>query len=196
MTVVRHTPLILLSLALSLGAPATAFADGNDVIRDCNEDGDLDRNYSDAELREAEENLPADIDEYTDCRAVIRTARTGRGSGGNDAGGGAGFGGGPPGWSGSAEELATPADLAALDDATRDRGRGARERAAVTIDGDRVVPGSDGEFKAARTAANQLPLSVLLVLICVAALATAVALTAAARRWPRLVSAPRRLLRR
>jgi hypothetical protein len=196
MSIVRHTPLILVALALWLAAPTTAFADGNDVIRDCNEDGDLDRNYSDAELREADENLPADIDEYTDCRDVIRTALTGRGSGGNDAGGGAGFGGGPPGWSGSAEQFATPQDRAALEEATRDRGRGARERAAVTIDGAPVVPGGDGTFRAARTAANQLPLSVLLVLIGVAALAAALALTAAARRWPRLFSAPRRLLRR
>ena len=187
-----HIALIVAMLALVAAPPA--FADYNDVIRDCNEDGDLDRRYSDRELREAEQKLPSDIDEYTDCRAVIRAAR-GRGSGGG--GGVPGFGGGLPGGTGSIEEAATPEDRAALDEAKRDTGPAARERAAVSIDGERVVPGGDdGEFTAARTAANDLPLAVLLVLICVAALAAAIALAAAARRWPRIARGPLRLLRR
>lgn len=193
MKAVRHIALMLVALAVAVPAPAAA-SDYNDVIRDCNEDGDLDRNYSDRELREAEQKLPSDIDEYTDCRAVIRAAR-GRGS--RRGGGGPGFGGSLPGGTGSAEEAATPEDRTALDEAKRDRSPAARERAAVTIDGARVVPGGDdGEFEAARTAANELPLAVLLVLICVAALAAAIALAAATRRWPRIARGPLRLLRR
>ena len=186
-------------LLLALPAGVAFGADGNDVIRDCNEDGDLDRNYPDRDLREAEQNLPSDIDEYTDCRAVIRSARAGRrpgGGGGGDGGGAPGFRSGLPGGMGSAEEAATPEDRTALDEAKRDRSDRARESAAVRIDGEMVVPGGDGEFTAGRTAANKLPLAVLLVLICVAALAAAIALAAAARRWPRIARGPLRVLRR
>jgi hypothetical protein len=189
----RHIALILAMLALVAAPPA--IADYNDVIRDCNEDGDLDREYSDRELREAEEKLPSDIDEYTDCRAVIRSARSGRRSRGGSAGGVPGFRSLPGGYA-SAEDNATPEDRAALNEAKRDRSDRAREDAAVTIDGESVVPGGDDEFTAARTAANELPLSVLLVLICVATLAAAIALAAATRRWPRIARGPLRLLRR
>ena len=47
------------------------------VIRDCSEDGVLDGNYSHAELDGALDQLPSDLDEYTDCRSVIRRAQLG-----------------------------------------------------------------------------------------------------------------------
>jgi hypothetical protein len=191
----RHIALILAALALSLAIPATAAADWTDVIRDCNEDGDLDRNYSDEDLRKAEDNLPSDIDEYTDCRDVIRNARLGRRSRGGAGGAGGSFGG-PGVFGGSAEDAATPEDRQALDEATRDRSKEAREDAAVSIDGQRVVPGEDGTFTAARTAANELPLPVLLALICIAALAAVAAFAAAGRRWPQIRRVALRLLRR
>jgi hypothetical protein len=193
MTFARHIALILAALALSLASAAPAFADGNDVIRDCNEDGDLDGDYTQGELRDAEENLPTDIDEYTDCRAVIRNARGGRRRGG---GLGAGSFRGPNLPFGAAEDVATAAERRAYEEARRDRGGAARDAAAVTIDGERVVPGGDGTFTAARTAANELPLPVLLALICMAAIAAVAAFAAASRRWPQLRSVPLRLLRR
>ena len=45
------------------------------MIRDCSEDGVLNGNYSQSELDGALEQLPSDLDEYTDCRAVIRSAQ-------------------------------------------------------------------------------------------------------------------------
>jgi hypothetical protein len=66
---------------LLLGIPAAAQASGSDVIRDCAQDGKLDKKYSQKELKDAYDNLPSDIDEYTDCRQVIRAA-LGGGSGG------------------------------------------------------------------------------------------------------------------
>ena len=62
-------------LALSNVAPAHASAAS--VIRDCSEDGVLNGNYSQSELDGALEQLPSDLDEYTDCRAVIRSAQLG-----------------------------------------------------------------------------------------------------------------------
>jgi uncharacterized membrane protein YgcG len=88
---------LALTLVLALALPALAQASGDDVIRDCAQDGDLDQDYSDKELEDAERNMPSDIDQYSDCRDVIRQAQAGgRGStdgSGGSAGGGTGGGG-------------------------------------------------------------------------------------------------------
>ena len=92
-------PLVLLA---TLALPGLAAASGDDVIQDCAEDGDLDHDYSDKELEEADRDMPSDIDQYTDCRDVIRQAQAGgRGSHsnglnglGNGGGGGGSDGGG------------------------------------------------------------------------------------------------------
>ena len=81
---IRH--LLILSALLVLSLPAPAFASADQVIRDCARDGRLDHDYSNAELRRARDNLPADLDEYSDCRDVIANAI----KGGSDLGGGAG----------------------------------------------------------------------------------------------------------
>ena len=101
-----HTLLVALIVAIGAFAlPTTALAQndgGKEVLRDCAQDGDLDRDYSDEELNDAYNNMPSDIDEYSNCRDVIRQAQAGgRGSAdgeGEDAGGGAsGSGGGSSG---------------------------------------------------------------------------------------------------
>jgi hypothetical protein len=92
----RFSTLIVLLLALAV--PSAALAKGEDVVRDCAQDGDLDGDYSQEELDEAYDNLPSDIDEYSDCRTVIEKARERNDAGAdNDAGsdpGEAGSGGG------------------------------------------------------------------------------------------------------
>lgn len=84
---------LLLSLAL-LALPTSALASGNDVIRDCGDDGKLSKKYSQKEYRDALRDLPTDVDEYTDCRDVIRDARLanagGSGGGGSSSSGGSG----------------------------------------------------------------------------------------------------------
>lgn len=64
---------LLIALAAAPAAPASA----RDVIRDCSEDGSLDGHYSQGEIQQALEQLPSDLDEYTDCRSVIRSAQLG-----------------------------------------------------------------------------------------------------------------------
>jgi hypothetical protein len=76
-------------LVAALALPALATADGDDVIRDCARDGDLDKEYSDEELEEASENMPSDVDAYSNCREVIRQAQAGGGSGDGGNRGGA-----------------------------------------------------------------------------------------------------------
>jgi hypothetical protein len=65
---------LLAVAAVALVPPAGASADYRAVIRDCNQDGKLDRHYSHADLAAALKNLPPDIAQYTDCRAVITAA--------------------------------------------------------------------------------------------------------------------------
>ena len=53
----------------------SAISMSEDVVRDCYEDGRLNGRYTREELDEAEEELPSDVDEYSDCRSVIRAVR-------------------------------------------------------------------------------------------------------------------------
>ena len=98
----QRTLILLVALISAIGMlalPAAALAQGGqEVLRDCAQDGDLDRDYSDEELNDAYNNMPSDIDEYSNCRDVIRQAQAGgRGSAdgeGEDGGAGGGSGGG------------------------------------------------------------------------------------------------------
>jgi hypothetical protein len=64
-----------MAVVLCLAAAASALASPIDVIRDCSEDGSLGRHYSQNDLSGALRQLPSDLDEYTDCRSVIRAAQ-------------------------------------------------------------------------------------------------------------------------
>lgn len=113
---------LVASIALFFALCAGALADGQDVIRDCTDDGRLQGSYSQAELRSALANLPSDVEEYTDCGPVIRAAQRnaastpgGRGNGnGSDARGGGGGGGaggsGGGGGTGGGSGATTPQD--------------------------------------------------------------------------------------
>ena len=77
LTPIRFLPVrraLLISIAALAAFPVHAVASGEDVLRDCAEDGDLDRRYSQEEYRDARRSMPADLDEYSDCRDVIRRA--------------------------------------------------------------------------------------------------------------------------
>jgi hypothetical protein len=68
------------------------------LIRDCTDDGHLSKSYSQKDYRDALKNLPTDVNEYTDCRDVIRRAQLGSaGSGSSNNGGGGAPGGGATG---------------------------------------------------------------------------------------------------
>src|SRR6266536_2740159 len=82
-------PAVALGLAVSaalLATPSTAVASPQSVIRDCAQDGRLDHQYSASDLRKAEQQLPTDVDEYTNCRDVINQAEV-TGSGGHKGAG-------------------------------------------------------------------------------------------------------------
>src|SRR5437773_8847882 len=98
--------LVPFAIALFLLPAGHAFAGGSAVIRDCTDDGRLEGHYTQRDLREALSSIPSDVDEYTNCRDVIRRAAFNGagaagggsgGSGGGAGGGGKGGGGGAPG---------------------------------------------------------------------------------------------------
>lgn len=65
-----------LTLAVCLALPASALAGGGQrLVNDCTDNGRIDGNYSPGEYKDALDNLPTDVDEYTDCRDVIRQSQ-------------------------------------------------------------------------------------------------------------------------
>ena len=171
MTSVLRTLLIALAV-LAVSAPTASAASRNAIIRDCSDDGRLSREYTKSELRDARNNLPADVDEYTDCRDVLRRAELGDPTA---PGGAAGGGSGPtsPG--------ATNQPLLPETGEEHHELRLARESAGdpVSVGGREVVPGAKGF--ASYAARHDLPWLLIAVLALIA-LGTIAAAAPAIRR--------------
>ncbi len=163
---------LLSALIALLAAPAAAGASVDQILEDC-QDGRLDRRYPKPELRQALKEMPADLDEYTNCRELIRAARDNRrGAGGagpgSNSGDGDDYGALPAGEGGlpldpdgrpiDPRNLTDPRERAELDRAREGVGRPAKVAG--------VSPGDHG-------ADLPLPIVVLLVLIAGAGLAFA-----------------------
>jgi hypothetical protein len=134
------------------------------VIRDCSEDGVLNGHYSHSDLTKALDKLPSDIDEYTDCRSVIRSAQLASAHKGK---------GGPR----VDTTQPNPDEEKQLKDASRGGG------GPLEVGGKNVVPGAGGaSFKTAGFGTDLPPL-VLAVLVCMA-LAGLAASAFALRRNP------------
>ncbi len=174
---IRH--LLILSALLVLSLPVPAFATADQVIRDCARDGRLDHDYSNAELRRARNNLPADLDEYSDCRDVIANAI----KGGSDLGGGAGSPG--VGATDPGGEAAAKADDAADLEALAAGG----ESPKIDVGGTALEPDSSGFFNLGG-AANQVPLPLLLGLLLLCTVALASGIGALRERVPALARIP------
>ena len=156
-----RTAFVACLLALLVMAPA-ALADSTriKILREC-QDGRLTGNYTPSQIRDARNNIPDDIDQYSNCRDVLTrallagAADSGNGGNGGDAGGGGGTGGG-----GGGERLtpSTDADRQALETAATGGGQ------PLEIAGRKVSPGV-GSLR------NDLPttLIVALALLAVAA---------------------------
>jgi hypothetical protein len=170
-----HTPIaraLPIAAVLLLLVPMPAQASSGDVIRDCSEDGSLDRHYSQRELAGALDNLPSDLDEYTDCRTVIRRAQLAGAKGPNK--------GGPKGVISRVDESApvNSDEQRSLDEATRGRSK------SVHIAGTPVRPGATGTALAATGLGTDLPTYVLAALVGLGLTALWGGAFAAQRRWP------------
>ena len=170
----RFTRTLLIALALLAPAlvPTGAMASGADVVDDCADDGVIDGRYSDEELREGANEVPSDIDEYTDCREVIRAEL---GSGGGDRSGRGSGGGDPALTTDSGAVAGSREDIDALDELTgngRD-GRGRGDAPSIDIGGRDVSPEAGGKVLGLANSSNELPLSMLSALVLLALMAIA-----------------------
>lgn len=189
----RHL-LLLAALLVLLAFPGVAYGSPLEVIKDCNQDGELNGRYSNEELRKALDNLPSDIDEYSDCRDVIGAAITGgsaKGGGGGGSGSGAGGAGGA---GGGGAEAVTPEEQAARAQDQADLQKlttpDSREHAPpVEVGGEKVKPGSNGVFDLA-SASNSLPTPLLVALIALGLLAIAGGVALLRGRVPALQRLP------
>jgi hypothetical protein len=152
--------------------PAGAWASGTAVIRDCTDDGVIQGHYSQQDYKSALANLPTDVDEYTNCRDVIKRAQLaalgGRSGGGPSGGAGASNGSVPPG--GDPLAGATPAERAAVEAA---RSGGASK--PILIGGRLVQPGKLGF--GALGSPTRLPTSLIAVLVALGIAAAAAGAT-------------------
>lgn len=81
----RRTILLALFAALVLVLPTTAHAQSNEtILRDCADDGILQGDYSASAMRTARNNMPAELDEYSDCRDVLSRAISAKTAGSNN----------------------------------------------------------------------------------------------------------------
>jgi hypothetical protein len=158
-----------------LAAAPGVSASARDVIRDCSEDGVLDGRYSHSEIEKALEQLPSDLDEYTDCRSVIRGAQLG--SAGRRHARRA---------KGAASRIDTAAPPTAREEARI--GRAAGSPSPVELSGEVVQPGTSAQPFNASGLGGELP-PLFLALLIAAGCAAVAAAGFALSRSPRL-SAP------
>src|SRR5215217_4800746 len=165
----RRLMFAVVALTLLVAPPAEAWT-VNDVIRDCSKNGKLSHDYPPSLIRKARNSLPADIDEYTDCRDLLSAPTSsggdsGAGGGGTGGGGtaGGGGGGGGSGSSGSATTDAPPAPPTVSELKALDAARNGDGGEPVNVGGTPVVPGTASMTTGAVD--NGLPSTLLVVLI-------------------------------
>lgn len=148
--------------------PAGAWASGQAVIKDCTDDGVIQGRYTQQDFKSALANLPTDVDEYTNCRDVIKRAQLAASGGGGGGGGTSGGAAVPPG----ADPLAgaSPAERAAVE-AARRNGAGK----PIRIGGKLVQPGKLGF--GGLGSPTTLPPSLIAVLVAIGLAAAAAAAT-------------------
>ena len=93
-----HRLTLIITMIALVAVPSTALASPEQIYNDCEDNGRLDRRYSDADLRAAARDIPPDLDEYSNCRELIRGALSGVDTTGGAGGGStSGTGGSPDG---------------------------------------------------------------------------------------------------
>jgi hypothetical protein len=190
----RRTRLLVLGLAAALLLAPAAFADSTTtkIIRDCADDGILEGHYSPAELRKARDNLPTDVNEYSDCSDVLSRALAADVS---PPGGGGGSGGGSAGGTPAAtptpqysDSTASPPTLSPGSPVENKAIEGAVERGGgtETIAGRPLAPAADvgGEFGRNRLPGSLIAVLVLLAGAAISMLAPTIRRRVRARRAP------------
>jgi hypothetical protein len=198
----RRTIVMALLGALLFAAPAFAQGDRVEILRDCQDDGILQGSYTAAQMRDARNNIPSELDEYSDCRDVLSRGisaktsssnsndgsgnsggSTGGSSGGSSNGGSGGSSGGTgstdSGGSGNSSPASTP-EPASIPDSGRAQPTTPEDWAAIhqaQQNGEHIAddlkPVSPGARLTASVGRNGLPGSLVAALALIAAAALA-----------------------
>ena len=184
-----------------LALPGVAQASPAAVVRDCAQDGSVDGNYSDKDKRGALKKIPADLDEYSDCRAAIKASIGGGGpkagasnkkGGSGGASGGSGSGGGAAVDTNGDGKISPAERKAAHRTEVAMKRNGDRERTEASLGDRRTDPARVGAIDAGDTS-NGLPPPVVLAIAALALLAAAAATVHLGRRNPRVAQALQRV---
>ena len=167
MTMFRATKLSAACLAcfISLTLPAASSASYEELLLDaCGRDGKVNGTYSPQDYREALANIPADADQYSDCRAILRAAQLAAASGQETL---------SPAAAADILASATPEEQAAIDEAVQ-----SSDGNAVNVGGTVVSPASYGAGREVAAGISDLPTPLKAALGLLAAGALAALLTA------------------
>jgi hypothetical protein len=176
---------LLITLLALVAAPASALASPEALYQDC-QDGRIDKRYSQKDYRDALADIPGDLDEYSNCRELIRRAQVGSATtpssgAGADTGGAAGGGGGPAAGAAAPPAIGRndPAADPLLRSTLEERGAVADARGAPTFRPDGAGARPAGDY------GSDLPTGLIALLV-------ALALAGCAMAAPRLLSMVRR----
>jgi hypothetical protein len=196
---IRHIPVILTAAlaVLAAGAPTASAANYHDAIRDCNDDGVLQGQYSRSTLRQARNHLPASLREYSDCADVLARAIAAAGKNGGRGGGDTAPPLGDPALTtGSGAIASNPDQLNALKEKAK-KSTDDRAPQGVDVGGAAVTPGTAGlSNKALHASPNELPQPLLFALIALAAMSAIGGVFVLRQRWPETRRVALRILRR
>ncbi len=190
-TALLRRALVATAMLLFLLVPAAAHANYKDLLKDACRDQKVNGTYSQKDYRDALDNLPADADQYTDCRAVLRAAQLAAAGAQGSSGGGGGGGGGSsqpssvPAAGGDPLATATPAEKAAVATATKQAAQ--TSHGPVEVGGVRIEPSALGAGRPVAASISDLPAPLLaalglLALAVLAAIALVVIPRVRARR--------------
>ena len=152
-------PASLIALALfgALLAPTAALASWEDLLQQaCGEKGQVTGTFTQAEYKEALANIPADADQYSNCRAIIEAAQIAA-STGSDAISQA--------QADSIIAAAPPEEKQAVSTAVTEASKGTNAKVGDVI----VDPAAFGTAATATAALNKLPLSLKIMLVLLGA---------------------------
>lgn len=181
--------IVPVAILFALAPAATARASGATVLRDCAADGTVGNGYSQQEYKDALNQMPADLADYSDCRAIIASKITGPGAKASSAKGRGSGGSGAGAVSGSAAAKKAAARRAGK---ARERARRIRQIAAAQVPGaDRGGPG--GLALQAADSGGSMPLPLVLALVALGLLAIAGGVLTLRRRSTAFASALRRV---
>lgn len=202
---VRHLIAPALIVLSVLAFPLAAKASPEAVVRDCAQDGSVDGKYSNKDLKAALKIIPADLNEYSDCRAAISSAIGptagsskksgvgGGGGGGSSLGGGGNSGGGAPSADTNGDGKISPQERKVADATQLALKRDIKRKKTEALLGKQTVnPATAGAIDTSNTS-NGLPLPVILAIVALALLAVAAGLILVGRRRPGFAQTLRRV---